>query len=114
MVTFKSVSDLSKLPADDPAFPIVEELVDQLIRAYADDYDADAYGYITLVEECDVHGFWDDWHLADLLWEGIMRRDDYFVAIYLANNEFGIVFVIPDAPWITGRIREVINENLDP
>jgi len=35
MITFKSPEDLNKLSPDDPAYPTVEELVDQLITAYS-------------------------------------------------------------------------------
>jgi hypothetical protein len=36
--------------------------------------------------------------LLDIYWEGIMKQGDFFIAIYLANNEYGLVFVITDAP----------------
>ena len=32
-----------------------------------------------------------------------MLQGDFFIAIYLANNEYGLCFVIPDAPWITAN-----------
>ena len=38
----------------------------------------------------------------------------FYIAIYLANNEYGLCFVIPDAPWVNGELREVIEDNLDP
>ena len=34
MITFKQPEDLAKLPATDPAYPTVEELVDRLITEY--------------------------------------------------------------------------------
>ena len=43
MLEFKSTEDLSKLSPDDPAFPMVEDLVKQLITDYI------AEGYLTLV-----------------------------------------------------------------
>jgi hypothetical protein len=43
-----------------------------------------------------------------------MLRDGYFIAIYLANNEYGLCFVIPDAPWVKGELRELIEDILDP
>jgi len=41
MLEFKSTEDLSKLSPDDPAFPIVEDLVKRLIT----DYIAEGYDY---------------------------------------------------------------------
>jgi hypothetical protein len=52
--------------------------------------------------------------MLNIYWEGIMRRGDFFIAIYLANNEYGLVFVIPDAPWVDGELRQLIEDTLDP
>jgi hypothetical protein len=121
MIHFKSLSDLNSLPPDDPAYPVVKGLVESCIVPYdtpETPYRPDDEGWIVLVEEQDVEGpltdLWDDWTLLDVPWEGIVRSGDFFQAIFLANNEFGIVFVIPDAPWVNGKLRELIEENLDP
>jgi hypothetical protein len=50
----------------------------------------------------------------DIPWEVITLRDGFFNAVFLANNEFGIVFVIPDAEWVDVNLREVIEYHLDP
>ena len=121
MITFKTHADLSKLSRENPAYPIIEELVRDLIDAYdtpEQPYLPDDYGYIVLIEPGDTERvlseIWDDWTLLDIPWEGITRRDSFFLAIFLANNEFGLVFVLPDAEWVNGRLREVLLENLDP
>ena len=121
MITFKSTEDLAKLPPEDPAFRTVQELVTRLITAYTSPgqpYNHEDYGYIILIEEADVNGtldeIWDGCTLLDIYWEGIMRRGDFFIAIYLANNEYGLVFVIPDAPWVNGELRRMIEDTLDP
>ena len=121
MITFKSTEDLSKLSPDDPAFSTVKELVDRLITAYTQPGQPDNhedYGYVILIEETDVNRtldeIWDGCTLLDIYWEGIMLRDGYFIAIYLANNEYGLVFVIPDAPWVDGELRAMIEDTLDP
>ena len=122
MMQFKSVSDLQQLPPDDPAYPLIADLVQKLIVDYEADgfgYDPDADGWICLVEEGDADRplteIWDDGtRLADLYWEGFSKQDDYFLGVYLANNQFGLCFVIPDQPWVNGERRHVIEENLDP
>ena len=43
-----------------------------------------------------------------------MLQGDFFTAIYLANNEYGLCFVIPDAPWVNGELRALIEDILDP
>ena len=118
MITFKSTEDLSKLPPSDPAFPTVQELVERLITAYGKPYNWQDYGYVILIQEGDVDRtldeIWDGCTLLNIYWEGIMKQGDFFIAIYLANNEYGLVFVIPDAPWVNDDLRQLIEDTLDP
>lgn len=121
MITFKSTADLSKLSPDDPAHPAVSEVVEQLITAYTEPgepYNAEDYGYVILIGEGDVHRelteLWDGCRLTNIPWEGIMLRGDFYIGIYLANNEYGLCFVIPDQPWVDGELRAMIEDILDP
>ena len=124
MLHFKSRNDLSQLPSSDPAFPVIKELIDQLISAYSDEngvYNYEDYGWIVLLEEGDLDGPLDDLYDdgttfldLDWLWEGITMKDGFYTAIYLANNESGMVFVIPDAPWLSPEVRDMLERHLDP
>jgi hypothetical protein len=121
MITFKSTEDLNKLSPDDPAHDTVKELIEQLISAYSPPgraYDAEDDGYIILIEPSDAQReldeLWDGCTLLNIPWEGIMLRDGFFIAIWLANNEYGLTFVIPDAPWVNGEFRDMIVDILDP
>jgi tRNA uridine 5-carbamoylmethylation protein Kti12 len=118
VITFKSLEDLSNLPATDPAYPTVNELVDRLITAYTEPgqpYNHEDYGYVILIEEGNVNRtldeIWDGCTLLEILWEEIMKDGDFFIAIYLADNEYGLVFVIPDSPWVNGDLRRMIEDN---
>ena len=114
MNTFKSTEDHAKLSLDDPIFPIVEDLVKCLITDYISEDD----GWICTIEPHDkdraLTESWPDWTLLDIPWKGITQREVYFLALFLANNLFGIEFVIPDAPWVNGERRKMIEDNLDP
>jgi hypothetical protein len=33
----------------------------------------------------------------------------YLIGIFLANNEYGLTFVIPDADWVDGELRDMID-----
>ena len=121
MITFKSPEDLNKLSPDDPAYATVKELIEQLISAYTREdhpYNAEDYGYIILIEPEDadreLDELWEGCTLLNIPWEGIMLRDDFYIGIWLANNEYGLTFVIPDAPWVNGELREFIEDILDP
>jgi hypothetical protein len=115
MITFKSPEDLSKLPENHPAHATVKELIEQLIKAYTWEdhpYNAEDYGYIILIEPEDAQReldeLWDGCTLLNIPWEGIMLQGDFYIAIYLANNEYGLTFVIPDADWIDGELRDFL------
>jgi hypothetical protein len=121
MITFKSTEDLNKLSPDDPAHATVKELIEQLISAYTtpgQPYDAEDYGYIILIEPEDAQReldeLWDGCTLLNIPWEGIMLRGGFYIGIWLANNEYGLTFVIPDADWVTGELRDFIEDILDP
>ena len=121
MLTFKSPEDLAELPASDPAHPLVRELIKDLIEAYTWEghpYNPDWYGYTILIQEGDadrtLDELWDGCTLLNIPWEGITLRDGFFIAIYLANNEYGLCFVIPDADWVNGELRSMIEDILDP
>ena len=116
MITFKSTEDLNKLSPDDPAYPTVKELIEQLISAYSPPgraYDAEDDGYIILIEPEDAQReldeLWDGCTLLTIPWEGIMKQGDYLIGIFLANNEYGLTFVIPDADWVDGELRDMID-----
>jgi hypothetical protein len=77
MLTFKSTEDLNKLSPDDPSYPVIKELIEDLISAYTWEghpYNPDWYGYIILVEPGDadrvLDELWDDCTLLNIPWEG--------------------------------------------
>lgn len=120
MLKFTSADDLARLPKTDPAYPVIATLVDGLItETFKTEfpYDPESDGFIALVEPGDVDRplteIWDDWVLTDIPWEGITKQGNMFLAVFLANDQYGIVFVIPDEDWVNGQLRECIDNNLD-
>jgi hypothetical protein len=121
MKTFKSLSDVEQLAHEHPAYSTVKNLVVQGLDIYTEleqPYNPDFDGYAALVESQDVDRVLDDllipYRLDQVPWEGVSMLEDYFYAVYLANNQFGIGFLIPDAAWVTGKLRQSLEDNLDP
>ena len=123
MITFKYDTDLGKISIDNPAFPIINEFIHRLIitaNTKQHPYRPEHEGYLVLVEPDDTDRplteIWPDgdWGLLDIPWEGITKQGDFFIAVYLANNQFGLVFVIPDKYWLEGELRAAIESHLDP
>ncbi|MBE9534115.1 MAG: hypothetical protein IMF03_03875 [Proteobacteria bacterium] len=120
MIQFKSTQDLQQLASNDPAYPIIKQLTQDLIEAYTapgHPYIPEDYGWVVLIEEGDVERvlteIWDDWKLTDIPWEGAVMQGDFINAIFLANDDFGISFVIPNADWVQGKLRETLDEILE-
>jgi hypothetical protein len=120
MITFKSTEDLNKLSPDDPSYPTVKELIEQLISAYSPPgrtYDAEDDGYIILIQPEDAQReldeLWDGCTLLNIPWEGIMKRGDFYIGIYLANNEWGLSVVIPEI-LVNNELKQFIEDILDP
>jgi len=93
--TFKSNSDLEKLHPDDPARPIMEELVRVLIEDFTEPgqpYDADDFGYLVLIEPGDTDRELNEidmpWRLADVPWEGASMRQGFIYAVYLGTDDY--------------------------
>jgi hypothetical protein len=123
MIQFKSISDLSKISRDDPAYPVIEDLAQKLLvttQSMARPYDPEADGWIVLIEKGDVDrpltDIWgeDAYRLINTPWEGVSNQDGFYIAVFLANNDFGLVFVIPDADWLPDELRNVLDDNLVP
>ena len=121
MLKFTSEADLLRLNPADPALPIINDLLNTLIvegERTGHTYNPDNDGYIALVERDDadrvIHELWCDRTLADVPYEGVSKRDGFWIAIYLSNNQFGIIFLIPDRDWLGDDLREVLEDNLVP
>ena len=118
MITFKSPGDLAKLDPHDPAYPIVSELVQVLIEDFpVQPYDAEDYGYLVLVEPEDTGIKLTEldmpWTLTEVPWEGASKRGEFIYAVYLGTDDYGLGFVIPDAPWVNGELRKTLESILD-
>ena len=119
MITFKSHSDLEKLNRNDPARPVMEELVEQLIDNFTEPgqvYNADDFGFLVLIEPVDADrelSEIDMPKLTEILWEGASMRHGFIYAVYLGTDDYGMGFVIPDAPWVDGELRELLEDILD-
>lgn len=107
MLSFRSLADIE---AQRPRLPpriarCVTTVMEGLLKAY-DDYDPEDDGYIVAVtpettnaDAVELMG--TPW--IDARWEGVSydQENRCFVSCVLFNNQFGISFVIDDAPWLS-------------
>ena len=118
MITFKSPGDLAQLDPHDPAYPVLKDLIEVLIEDFpVQAYNADDYGYLVLVEPQDTSRKLTEldmpWTLTEVPWEGASKRGEFIYAVYLGTDDYGMGFVIPDAPWVNGELRKTLEAILD-
>lgn len=116
MKTFKSVSDVEQI-RDLPIYDIVYNLIIPTILD-TPDYRPEDDGYLVLIEREDVDRVLSDldmpWRLSEVPFEVITKIDGHYYAFYLPNNQFGLGFLIPDAEWLPGELRDHLEATLEP
>ena len=120
MITFKSHDDLQKLSNKDPAYPIIKDLLQQIITSNTTanrKYNFQEDGYIVLIEKDDIDCPLDIFHpplkLIQMKWEGVTFMDDLFHAVKISGNQFAISFIIPNESWLSPALRKTLDEHLD-
>ena len=121
MLTFKSFECLSQIDSDHPSRSVVEGLLNTIItqaEKHGHIYRPDHDGYIVIprreIIDRELDLFSPPRKLEDVFWEGVDVRSGHFIAVFLSNNQFGLIFVIPDADWLPDGLRRVLCENLVP
>ena len=107
MMTFTSSADLARLQQTDPAQPVIAKLVHGLINngpvtvALMQPHDTDP----PLAELCSAD---------DVTLEGVLEQHGMYLIALQTIYHYGLVFVIPDAEWLSGELRRCIELNLNP
>ena len=120
MKTFTSLSDLDKLADDDPAKPVVKQLLNgsslpatSRIIPTTPTTTATSHSWSPATSDRELDDI-DMPRLTDIMWEGVSIIDGFYHAVYLGAGDYGIGFVIPvDAPWIGDELREVLESLLE-
>lgn len=119
MKEFRSLEDVERARLPDDLARVVRGTLEGMIEAYAgsgDRYSPDADGWTVLVEQGDgddaVRDAIGGSTLLDAPFEGVSVSRGYFLAVWLANNQFGISIVIPDAPWLDPAVRARLMRDL--
>ena len=120
MKTFKCITDVEQFRSH-PLHSTVESLVVPVLKFYTNSshpYRPENDGWLVLIESQDVDRVLDDldvpYRLSEAPFEGVTLVDGCFYAVYLANNQFALGFLIPDAEWLPGEVRQVLVDHLDP
>ena len=120
MKTFKSLPDLEQLRNHAAYAPLHATVQSLFLSIVADcpEYRPEDDGYLVLIEPGDTVRILDDldvpYRMSEVPFEGVTVIDGCFHAVYLANNQFGLDFLIPDEDWLPGDVRRHLVAQLDP
>jgi hypothetical protein len=114
MKIFKSIADVDRV-RHNPLHRTIKELVLPVITEYLDHRPEDD-GFLVLLERCDVDRVLADldlpWRLSEVPFESVTMIDGCYHAVYLANDEFALGFLIPDAEWLPDDLRRHLEMHL--
>ena len=112
MKIFDSLSSLDQIRGP-PLDPMLREIVIRMLGHF--EYSPEDDGFVVLIEPGDVDRILTDlrlhYRLCEVPFEAVHMMEGHFCGIYLANNQFAISFLIPDAEWVPGELRRHL-ENL--
>lgn len=119
MIVFKCSENLRQLDSSNPAYPIVNELIERFITTYdtqENPYIPELYGYVILIEEADVTTVLDlpevNCRLSEVRWEFTEEMGNFYYAAYLVNDELGLAFVIPKEAWLPQELKALFQSLL--
>ena len=107
MMAFSSLTELDRLNQTHPAQPVITKLADCV---FSDTQPVT----IALMEPHDTdHPLAELCNAEDVTLEGILQQQDMFLVVLQTNYGYGIVFVVPDAEWLSGsELQRCIQLNL--
>ena len=112
MKIFNSLASLDQIRGS-PISPMLQGIVVGMLGHFH--YDPADDGYVVLVEEGDIDRVLTDlclpYRLQEVPFEAVHMTEGHYCGIFLRDNQFAITFLIPDADWIQGDLRQHL-ENL--
>lgn len=117
MQSFRSVEEIEQTGLTPEIRRAVMRAMQSLLAAYGDGFKSDDDGYVVLVDQhtTDADALklmgrsWPDARLEGVTFD---RETNCFLAIWLANNQFGLSIVVPDESWLDPRFRAVLLSEL--
>lgn len=124
MLTFKSFEDVDRqLLPQHSGYKLIKNLCHHFMVGDVEDSDNYKYiteddGYLILLEDSDMGKpltpIWPGpsaYTMTDVPWESWSEIDNFYVGVYLANNQYGLVFVL-DKLTPDDKLEELIKSHL--
>ena len=110
MKIFDSTASANRIPAGP-----LRELVVGCVGFVG--YTPNEDGVAALIEETDADRPLSDvglpYRLIEVPFEAVRMVEGHYVGVFLANNQFAITFLVPDAPWLPLEVREHLEKHIE-
>jgi hypothetical protein len=110
MNIFDSLASLETLPAG-----LLRRVVVDCVGF--DGFTPDEDGFAALIEEADVERVLVDlglpYRLCEVPFETVRFVEGHHVGVFLADNQFAIVFLVSDAPWLPSDVRRHLENHTE-
>lgn len=117
MLTFRSITEVDQAHLTPKHRRAVIRALRNLLDAYGDDYDPDDCGFVVLLNEQTTDA--DALELMGRPWaearlEGVMfdTETGCYLTCWLANNQYGLTFIVPDEEWLDPTFRALLLDEL--
>ena len=118
MRTYKSPMDIVKLDRTEAAYPIVLQMFKHLMIISDQECQCwcpESQGYIIQIDESSdfdhLMSVWDG-RFEDIPFEHVVYENGVYVATVILTNDFGLIWLLEDGPWIPAHIRVVLDDNM--
>jgi len=113
MLTFRSLADAEQARLTPKLRRAVIRALRSLLDAYGENYDPDDCGFVILLNEHTTDA--DALELMGRPWsearlEGVTfdKETNCFLTVWLANNQYGLTFLVPDEEWLDPAFRALL------
>jgi len=113
MKQIKTQSDLDAFKGSDELLKIIQDEYTALHEIK--DYDPASYGYIIIIEYGDTAKDFKKQFgrtLEEITWDGLVLTQNIWIGLTLYNNQFGFTVIIPNADWLSPRIRNKLKKEI--
>jgi len=115
MLAFRSLTDVEQARLTPKLRHAVIRALRSLLDAYGENYDPDDCGFVVLLNQHTTDA--DALKLMGRPWaearlEGVTfdKETNCFLTVWLANNQYGLTFLVPNEEWLDPAFRALLLE----
>lgn len=113
MLAFRSLTEVEQAHLTPKHRRAVIRALRSLLVAYGDNYNPDNCGFVVLLSQHTTDA--DALELMDRAWaearlEGVTfdKETNCFLTVWLANNQYGLTFLVPNEEWLDPAFRALL------